>query len=83
MKKNRNKLITKKLVEPRGYYQATFYDQNDPDRRITLTRIAVEPEELYEIKDSAGKLSGTVEIDDLPYFYADHDLQILKMKEDE
>lgn len=83
MKKNKSKIIKKKLVEPRGYYQATFYDQNDPDRRITLTRVTIEPEETYEIKDSAGKLSGTVEIDDLPYFYADHDLQILKVKEDE
>lgn len=83
MKKNRNKVIRKRLVEPRGYYQAIFYDQNDPNRRITLTRIAIQPEELYDIKDSAGILSGTVEIDDLPYFYADHDLQILKVKEDE
>ena len=83
MKKNRNKIIKKRLVEPKGYYQAVSYDQNDPDRRITLTRVTIEPEETYEIKDSAGKLSGTVEIDDLPYFYADHDLQILKMKEDE
>ena len=83
MKKNRSKLIRKKTVEPRGYYQATFYDQDHSDRRIILTRVAIEPEELYEIKDSAGKLSGTVEIDDLPYFYADHDLQILKMKEGE
>ncbi len=83
MKKNRNKIIKKRLVEPKGYYQAVFYDQNDPDRRITLTRVTIEPEETYEIKDSAGILSGTVEIDDLPYFYADHDLQILKVKEDE
>lgn len=82
MKKNRSKVAKKKVVEPRGYYQMTFYDKRDHSRRVILTMISEDPE-IYEIKDSNNEINGTVEYDDLPYFYADHDyLSILKCKED-
>lgn len=82
MKKNKGRIIKKKVVEPRGYYQMTLYDKRDHSRRVILTMISEDPE-IYEIKDSNNEINGTVEYDDLPYFYADHDyLSILKCKED-
>lgn len=82
MKKNKTKVIKKKVVEPRGYYQMIFYDKRNHNRRVVLTMISEDPE-TYEIKDSDNEISGTIEYDDLPYFYADHDyLSILRCKEE-